>query len=218
MTLPASPLVQSLLIHGILGGVFLLTLVIHRPPIKVSPPLKVEIKEVTLPKEAPEDIPIVVTTTPKLTNTKTNPIEPKKIFGINKNTLTNEGNASAVAIKAGNTIAKEVDQTPMRPEDETSLPIPAEEYLISNMPKLKTDIKIPYPPEARKNNIEGLVVLEILIDENGKVRSANLIEGPGFGLNEAALKSIYDFEFSPAMIDQKPVPVKIKYGYRFILN
>jgi protein TonB len=180
--------------------------------------IKVEIKEVIKPKEIPPEKPFVLQTAARPNPAEPKQREPRKIFGINKNTLTDTTNAAGVAIKAGNTIAKEIDQEALRPEDEQALPIPTEEYLISKMPNLKSEVRIPYPPEARKNNIEGLVVLEILIDETGKVRAASLIEGPGYGLNEAALNAIYSFAFSPAMVEQKPVAVKIRYGYRFILN
>jgi periplasmic protein TonB len=104
------------------------------------------------------------------------------------------------------------------PEDEGSLPVPAEEFLVTQMPRLKHEVRLPYPPEAKAKNIQGLVVLNVLIDDQGKVRQAELVEGPGYGLNEAALKAIYSFEFSPAVIDKKPVAVRIRYAYRFVLN
>lgn len=213
-----SPLTQSFLFHGLIGTTFVLVSLFNKTSIKVKPPVRVEIKEVITAKELPAEKPLAVNTAPKPKVISPTAKEPKKIFGINKNTLTDEGAQNGVAIKSGNTIAKDIDQTPMNPEDAAALPIPTDEYLISRMPKLKAEIRIPYPPEARKNNIEGLVVLEILIDAQGKVRSATLIEGPGYGLNEAALKAIYAFEFTPALVDEKPVPVKIRYGYRFVLN
>lgn len=206
----------SILIHLSIVGIFsgLVLLFSKRPEQKQK--IKVEIKEVitvTPPSEK---------STPEIQlNPAPKPAEPpkvvKKVFGLSKDTLQgNEG--STVAIKAGNTIAKEIDQEKINPEDAESLPIPTEEYLVTQMPRLKSEIRIPYPAEARSKNIEGVVVMDILIDEKGKVRSATLIEGPGFGLNEAALKAIYQFEFSPAVVDKKSVAVRIRYSYRFVLN
>lgn len=206
----------SILIHlgiiGIFGG---LTLLFSSNPTQVQK-IKVEIKEViTVTPPSPETVPEI-----KL-NPSPRPPEPpkvvKKVFGLSKNTL--QGNeASSVSVKAGNTIAKEIDQETLNPEDVESLPIPTEEYLVTQMPRLKSEVRVPYPAEARSKNIEGVVVMDILIDEKGKIRSATLIQGPGYGLNEAALKAIYQFEFSPAVVDKKPVAVRIRYSYRFVLN
>lgn len=133
-------------------------------------------------------------------------------FGINKNTLTNEG--SGVQVKAGNTLAKEVDQV----ESKDALPIPVEEFLVSRMPKLKKELRIPYPEAAKAARIEGPVVMDILIDEQGRVRDSILVEGPGSGLDEAALNAVNSFEFEPAQIEGKPVTVRIRYIYRFVLT
>ncbi len=206
----------SILIHLSIVGIFSGLVLLFSQGTSQKQKIKVEIKEVitvTPPSEksTPE---IQLNPTPK-------PAEPpkvvKKVFGLSKDTLQgNEG--STVSVKAGNTIAKEIDQEKINPEDAESLPIPTEEYLVTQMPRLKSEIRIPYPAEARSKNIEGVVVMDILIDEKGKIRSATLIEGPGFGLNEAALKAIYQFEFSPAVVDKKPVAVRIRYSYRFVLN
>jgi protein TonB len=61
-------------------------------------------------------------------------------------------------------------------------------------------------------------VLELLIDEKGKVRDAKIVSGPGFGLNEAALTAISQFKFSPAEVDGKPVAVRIPFTYHFLLK
>jgi protein TonB len=191
--------------------------ILNRTHLPLKPNVAVEIKEVIRPKKSIPEKPIVVNTTVQKSTTTHSKIQPRPVFGINKKTLVSN-EVGAVSIKAGNTIAKEIDQEILRPEDAQALPIPTDEYLITKMPSLKSEIRIPYPVEARAKGVEGLVLLEILIDENGKVRSATLVQGPGFGLNEAALNAIHSFEFSPAMVDQKPVSVRIRYGYRFVLN
>lgn len=213
-----SPLTQSIAIHFTLLVIFFFFSLFNKNKIPTIMKVPVEIKEVILPKEIPASKPIDIKTQIQPETQKKLTVQPKKIFGISKKTLTTDSNENSVSIKSGNTIAKEIDQEHLNPEDEQALPVPTEEYLISKMPRLKNEIRIPYPSEARMNNIEGLVLLEILIDEKGKVREAKLINGPGFGLNEAALEAIYNFEFIPALVDEKPVAVKIQYGYRFILN
>ncbi|RYZ73549.1 MAG: energy transducer TonB, partial [Proteobacteria bacterium] len=52
----------------------------------------------------------------------------------------------------------------------------------------------------------------------GKVRQANLVSGPGYGMNEAALQAIGSFEFEPAQVGEQAVAVRIRYSYRFVLE
>lgn len=106
----------------------------------------------------------------------------------------------------------------LKSDHETSDSGLANESLLTTSVKVLREVKIDYPQDARKNNIDGVVVMDLVIDQAGKVRSAELIRGPGFGLNEAALAAIKDFLFRPARIGEKAVAVKIRYSYRFKLN
>lgn len=210
------PLAISVFIHLALGALAILSFLTAAPKNQIPKNVKIEIKEVA-PTVPVTDKPVTTDIrTPHKPKVQAKEI-PRKIFGINKSTLTDEKGVGA-ALKAGNTLAKAVDQEKLLPSDAQTLPIPADEYLITAMPKLKAEFRIPYPPEARAKSIEGLVLLDILIDENGKVLSATVVDGPGHGLNEAALQAIYSFQFAAARIGEKPVPVKIRYGYRFVLN
>lgn len=105
------------------------------------------------------------------------------------------------------------------PEDiEESLPTPTEEYMVTMMPRLLKEVRPIYPPKAKKKNIEGRVVLDILIDKKGKVRDAKVLEGPGAGLNRAALKAIKRFKFEPAKMKKKKVAVRVRYSINFVLE
>jgi outer membrane biosynthesis protein TonB len=46
----------------------------------------------------------------------------------------------------------------------------------------------------------------------------SLIEGPNAELNAAAMAAAKGFQFSPALIRNKPVVVRIRYTYRFVLE
>lgn len=210
-----SALTKSVLIHFAIILLFLLVRLVMGNSFVVPRKIKVEIKEAPLvseqkPATQPE---IKMNEAPP----KPAPVVAKKIFGLNKNTLQSD-KPGAVEVKAGNTIAKEIDNEKINPEDADPLPIPTEEYLVQQMPRLKSEVRVPYPPQAKAKNIEGVVVMEVLIDDKGKVRQAKVLEGPGYGLNEAALEAIYKFEFSPAYMEKKPVAVRIRYAYRFVLN
>lgn len=89
---------------------------------------------------------------------------------------------------------------------------------VTRFPKVLSEIKAIYPPEAKKAGIDGPVVMEILIDHTGKVREVKVISGPEYGLKESAIAAIKKFEFQPALRDSEPVAVKIRYTYRFKLG
>ena len=142
----------------------------------------------------------------------------RQIFGVTKKSITSAPNANSAEVKQGNTVAKAPDDLKMNDTDAESLPIPADDYLVSKMPVLESEFRIPYPEEARKKAIEGPVVMDLLIDQNGKVRKVTLINGPGHGLNEAAVQALENFKFQPAHIDKQAVAVRIRYTYRFVLE
>ena len=101
---------------------------------------------------------------------------------------------------------------------EEALPSPVEDFQVTQMPELSSEIRIPYPPDSKARGIQGAVVMDILIDSKGRVRDAILIEGPAADLNNAALKAVRGFEFKPARVEEKSVAVRIRYAYRFVIE
>lgn len=61
-----------------------------------------------------------------------------------------------------------------------------------------------YPPIERQRNVEGLVTVEISLDEEGRVVSAKAISGPK-GLRTAAEDAVRKSKFKPVIIGEKPV-------------
>jgi protein TonB len=142
---------------------------------------------------------------------------PRAVFGQSRKAITSEA-PEAVESKAGNTLAKDPDKDLLKPEDPDSLPVPTEEYMVTQMPELAQEVRIPYPSEAKRKGAEGAVVMDLLIDSSGKVRDAQLVQGPEGSLNAAAMQAIHGFLFKPARIQDKAVAVKIRYAYRFVLE
>jgi protein TonB len=141
----------------------------------------------------------------------------KAVFGQSRRAQVVDA-PDALEFKAGNTVAKAPDTETLKAEDPDALPIPVEEYLVSRMPRLAQEVRIPYPEEARRRGVQGAVVFDLLIDSSGVVREVKLLDGPGFGLSEAALGAIRSFKFLPAEVDGKAVAVRIRYAYRFVLE
>lgn len=164
------------------------------------------------------EVKITPTVPQEIQQRKTNPIPAKpveRVFGVDTKSLRSD-DSEGLVLKEGNTITKEVDQTKLK--DDNPIPVPQPEFLVTQMPILKSKPEIPYPPDAKKKEIEGKVILNVLIDEKGNVRKAELIQGPGFGLNEIALEKIFQFTFQPAKIGEQNVPVQIRYAVTFQLR
>lgn len=91
-------------------------------------------------------------------------------------------------------------------------------YRVTQPPRLLQPLKPTYPSRAREFQKEGIVILEVDIDLQGRVISARIIEEPGWGFGEAALKAIQNAAFSPAKIDATAVPVRYRIPIRFQMD
>lgn len=142
----------------------------------------------------------------------------KEVFGLNRNSYTDDSAGSqGIEVKKGNTIAKVSDNELLKDTDSDSLPTPTEEYLVSQMPRVVSEVKPLYPLDAKNNKIEGAVILNVLIDEKGIVRQVDVIDGPEIFKKEA-LEAMKKFKFSAAMVNGKAVAVKIRYVINFKLE
>lgn len=86
---------------------------------------------------------------------------------------------------------------------------------ISQPPRFKEQMKALYPEAARRGNVEGVVVLQVEIDAAGAVKKVDLVQGLGYGCDEAAVDAAEHSTFTPAFAGEEPVPVRIRIPYRF---
>jgi TonB family protein len=73
-----------------------------------------------------------------------------------------------------------------------------------------------YPLTAKSARLSGVVVVEVVIDGNGKVISARAVSGPVL-LQQAAVQAAYQAKFSPTMLSDQPVKVVGTINYNFAL-
>lgn len=85
-------------------------------------------------------------------------------------------------------------------------------------PALVQFVPAPYPESARAAGLEGQVILLLEIDVAGQVTRAEVLQGVGGGLDEAALDAAKSLVFSPAEDAAGPVPVAIEFAYGFVLD
>ena len=77
---------------------------------------------------------------------------------------------------------------------------------------------ITYPDMARRAGVEGMVVLEFVVDERGDVSDARIIKGVGAGLDEAALEAVNKVKFTPGRQRGKAVKVRMTLPITFKLK
>jgi TonB family protein len=86
------------------------------------------------------------------------------------------------------------------------------------LPKLLKFSPAAYPAEAKKQQVEGKVILTLRIDKTGKVLEAKVQDGAGYGFDEAAVQAAKGLLFSPATKDGKPIKARISFRYTFELS
>ncbi|HKM08745.1 MAG TPA: energy transducer TonB [Sphaerochaeta sp.] len=78
--------------------------------------------------------------------------------------------------------------------------------------------RIKYPSLAKRQGIEGLVILRVFISSSGKIERIEVEEDPGYGLAQAAVKAFTGLQGKPAILEGKAVPVTLRYPVRFTLK
>lgn len=68
-------------------------------------------------------------------------------------------------------------------------------------------VEIAYPAAAREARVQGVVVIEAIVDRSGKVKSAKVLKPLPHGLDDAALAAVKQWKFKPATLEGKPVEV-----------
>src|SRR5215213_2923835 len=73
-----------------------------------------------------------------------------------------------------------------------------------------------YPDAAKRMRTQGVVTVEVILDETGKVVSANASSGPQI-LRDAAVQAALKARFSPTKLSGQPVKVSGVINYKFAL-
>lgn len=82
-----------------------------------------------------------------------------------------------------------------------------------------TAISLPpplYPEAAKRLRLSGLVTVEVVVDETGKIISARATEGPS-ALRDVAVQAALRAKFSPTKLSGQPVKVAGVINYKFSL-
>ena len=190
-------------------------------PKKKKPRVPVR-KDKTQPKEAPK--PSKEAPPPK-------PQPPPMGFSVDMSSTVMGGGVAARAIKGGgNMFADPTDDTlaPGKKTSERAAPADGDgtgagrgdledrppEFITSEMARVP-----PYPEAARKNDIEGRVMLRVYVGLSGRVEKVKVIKGIGFGCDESAVRHAKkNWRFRPAIQDGSVVGMWIPVPVTFVLD
>jgi TonB family protein len=84
-------------------------------------------------------------------------------------------------------------------------------------PKLIKMVEPVYPEQARKEGIEGVVILEATVDIQGSVESVKVLHSIP-ALDQAAIDAVKQWVYEPLILDGKPRPVIFTVTVKFTLK
>lgn len=75
-----------------------------------------------------------------------------------------------------------------------------------------------YTEDARKGRIQGVVILQAIIDDVGNVDDVSVLKGLPLGLSESAIETVREWKFRPARKNGVAVPVFFNLTVTFSLQ
>jgi TonB family protein len=85
-------------------------------------------------------------------------------------------------------------------------------------PRLLKEVRADYTDEARRANIAGEVVLEIVVRRDGTVGDVRILKRLGSGLEQRAVDAVRQWRFAPARLKGAPVDVIVEVAVEFKLR
>jgi len=83
--------------------------------------------------------------------------------------------------------------------------------------KLISHVDPVYPTLARNQRISGSVVIDALIDANGRVTTMKVVSGPTL-LHQSAMDALKQWKYQPAMLNGTPVSMHLSVAIQFRLQ
>jgi TonB family protein len=133
--------------------------------------------------------------------------------------MTVRTGGSAASLPSGDPVGADV-----RPG---SAAAPFAESEVSSPARPLGSVNAAYPASARAQQIEGDVVMEIVVDATGAVTDARVVQLVGVGadnetvtreLDDSALRAVHAARFTPALRAGRPVAERMRYTFTFALR
>ena len=169
-------------------------------------PVKQMPAEIPKPKKTPPK------PRPKPKPEKPKPIAPPKPAPIQKPVLTDAIEPAQEQVQA------EPIEEVVENDTQDNVPVPVPLFQVTTLPRVVHWQAPVYPTQMKALGREATVKIEILIDKQGKIRQAEVINSGGADFDIAALDSVRHSTFMPANVDGVAVAVRYRIPIRFRLN
>jgi len=100
-------------------------------------------------------------------------------------------------------------------DPKTGVVVPRASEAQGLVPRNTHQVPPKYPEILKPYNIAGSVLFHVIVTEQGKPLVADLMEPVGFGLDQAAIEAVQQWEYEPARQDGKPVQVYFRVRVNF---
>jgi TonB family protein len=84
-------------------------------------------------------------------------------------------------------------------------------------PQILSKVKPKYTEDARRDKIQGVVVLSAVFRKDGTISEIKVVRGLGYGLDEEAVKAAALIKFVPGQKDGQSVNVRARLEFTFSL-
>lgn len=162
---------------------------------RITSPIEVEIRE-TASAPPPLVTPQPLPPGPAATS-EAPPVSHAPEVSVTPESVVHEAGPGAVAVPVG---------TPPRPL-----------HQVTAAPKFRARAEPVYPESMRRDGREGVVVLEVEVDETGRAAAVTVAESAGAEFDAAAVAAVKASVFDPARIGDTPVRVRIRIPVTFRL-
>jgi len=87
-------------------------------------------------------------------------------------------------------------------------------------PSVLSKVEAEYTEEARRANIQGTVVLSLVVDDQGRPQNLKVLRSLRTDLDQKAIQAVEKWRFNPGIKDGKPVPVMatIEVNFHLCIN
>ena len=145
------------------------------------------------------------------TDTTTTPV-----FGISMESTSSAGTGPALPV--GNTLQIKPGRVKVAAANVKPLAAPVAAYEVTKMPLPIGRCTGKSTEEAIQAGLEGTVILDIVVGEDGWVRDVKIVQGLDHGLSEAAVRAAKACRFTPGERNGKAVPVRVsRFKVRFAM-
>ncbi|MDN5873599.1 MAG: TonB family protein [Sinobacteraceae bacterium] len=93
-----------------------------------------------------------------------------------------------------------------------------ERTMVDQAPRLIGRLQPAYPVQARRDGIEGRVVVQFIVDEQGSAQDINILMSPSRLLSQAAIDALQAARFRPGQKNGRPVKVRTSKTLAFNLR